>query len=699
MAANARKVLYNDVDISFNPNDTDAVASVEGEETSTRRKATVDLVWRDLTFAVPKKATKEDKKKQNEAEQPAKQNIDANDLKPSAADEPTDLNDSQPSDTGASSSGAHSSPNTKVILHGVSGYVRPGTMLAVMGSSGAGKTSLLNLLAGRINSSKGANATGEVLVNGQPRDYNTFKKLSAYVLQDDDMFAELTVEEQITYAALLRLPASMPRDKKMLRVNRVIQELGLSKVRNTMVGNELIRGISGGERKRVNIGTELVTDPSLLFLDECTTGLDSFNALNVMQSLRHLASNGRTIVSTIHQPRSSIFALFDQLCLLSEGRVMYFGPAKDAVTYFSGLDFHSPLNFNPADFFLDLLSIDPRSAEKEVATKNRVKYLGDKFDEQEAPVQPLLATSDIESQSNLTKKDVEDVAADDSGFPEAVEFNKRDYQTSWLNEFVVLCNRSLKLAFREKAANIARLLQTLFFAIMLGLIWLDKGRNDVDLGSQRSLEGILFFIVINQAFGGVFAVIFGFPLERSIVVRERGSASYRTSSYFVSKTFTDIPKSFFFNTLFAVIVYWMVGFRANAGAFIIFVITVFFTSLLAESLALSVSILAGDAQAAAAIIPVFVIIALLFGGFFINDDELADWIGWLKYTSFVFYAFTTLVKNEFVGDSETVKTILAGYNDLSLTVNIIILIGICVFYRVLGYLFLHYLRGPKFLKF
>lgn len=230
------------VNIAFDPHQQDALHLDHQNETSSRRKATVDLVWKDLRFVVPQRSSKQ----KDQTTQPDSANVESSELKPE--------------------------PNEKVILHGMSGYVRAGTMLAVMGSSGAGKTTLLNLLAGRMTSSKGARATGEVYVNGEARDYSKFKKLSAYVLQDDDMFAELTVQEQITYAALLRLPSDMPKDKKLLRVQRVIQELGLAKVKNTMIGNQIVRGVSGGERKRVNIGTELVTDPSLLFLDEPTTG-------------------------------------------------------------------------------------------------------------------------------------------------------------------------------------------------------------------------------------------------------------------------------------------------------------------------------------------------------------------------------------------------------------------------------------------
>lgn len=226
--------MFRGIDISYDPNALDDAATKELETTSSRRKERVDLVWKDLSFTVPVKS----KKTKNS--------------------EPHTLDSDQ----------HQPRSKEKVILKDISGHVKAGTMLAVMGSSGAGKTSLLNLLAGRLSTTKGARATGQVLVNGERREFQKFKKLAAYVLQDDDMFAELTVEEQLTYAALLRLPPSMPKEKKRLRVQKIMQELGLSKVKDTMIGNQIVRGISGGERKRVNIGTELVTDPALLFLDE-----------------------------------------------------------------------------------------------------------------------------------------------------------------------------------------------------------------------------------------------------------------------------------------------------------------------------------------------------------------------------------------------------------------------------------------------
>ncbi len=645
-ASTAEDIEFEGENIAFDPTLEDTSYEKELKSCASTHDANpVDLEWRDLTISVPVKKSRNDKSKE-----PA---------------------------------------GRKTILFPQSGYVRAGQMLAVMGASGSGKTTLLNLLAGRITTTKGAQASGTVHVNGEPRDYSKFKQIAAYVLQDDDMFSELTVQEQISYAATLRLPRDMTPESKNARVKRVIDELGLAKVRDTRIGGALARGVSGGERKRVSIGTELVTSPSLLFLDEPTTGLDSFNALNVMQSLRHLATSGRTVVCTIHQPRSSIGQLFDQLLLLSESRVMYFGPAKDAVAYFSSLSFQSPPHFNPSDFFLDLLSVDPRSPEKEATTRKRIKYIGDKYAAQEN----LPA---LNSKHDDPERQKDELVAD------APESKPRQYQSSWWKEFAVLTGRSFRLASRERVSNGIRLFQVIFFSIILGLIWLRNGQKE-GLQAKRSLSGVLFFILINQSFGGVFSVIFQFPSERSIITRERASNMYRTSSYFVSKTMTDMPKTLVFNTIFSLIVYWMVGLRADAGAFFKYLLALFLVSTFSESLALAVSIMAGDAQASASLIPVFVILCILFGGFFIEADQLPDWLKWFKFVSFIFYGFGALTINQFPSDSTdpVVAQVrqLAGFSPIPYWVNIAALAGLTLFVKCIGFLFLRYLRGPRFLKF
>lgn len=435
------RLVHDGVDIGYDPAMSDVSHEVS-DSTTRGASERIDLAWEDLSFSVPLKGSAK-KKAGNQSR--------------------------------------------KVILDKISGHVKAGQMLAILGPSGSGKTSLLTLLAGRANATKAADATGQVTVNGAPRDYSAFTRQAAYVQQDDDMFGELTVREQITYAAKLRLPSSLSADRKMLRVDRCVQELGLGKVENSQIGNETIRGVSGGERKRVSIATELVADAPCILLDEPTSGLDAASSVTVISTLRKLASNGRTIVTTIHQPRSSIFNMFDVLLVLSAGRTMYFGPAKEAVPYFSKLQFPSPTSFNPADFFLDLVSVDPRDKELEENTTARIDYLGGKYTEQDS-----LLKSSPESSFGPKAQDPGELAA--------------GHQRGWPNEFRILLSRSIKIATRAKVANAVRTMQTVLFALILSFLWLGNGRSD-DIGKRASLSGFFFFVSINQAFIGVFSVI------------------------------------------------------------------------------------------------------------------------------------------------------------------------------------------------
>lgn len=200
----------------------------------------------------------------------------------------------------------------KVVLDDISGELPGGCLLAILGPSGSGKTSLLNVLAGRVPLSKGATLTGTVTADGKPRGAVP----SAYVMQDEALFELATVRETLMFTAQLRLPHGSSMVVMEDRVGEVMSELNISKCADTIIGNQKVRGLSGGERKRVNIGVELLNNPPLVFMDEPTSGLDSFQAAAVMSTLSNLARAGRTIVASIHQPRSSIYAMLDQMLLM-----------------------------------------------------------------------------------------------------------------------------------------------------------------------------------------------------------------------------------------------------------------------------------------------------------------------------------------------------------------------------------------------
>lgn len=255
--------------------------------------------------------------------------------------------------TAAAGSGIHSSRsggiNERKILKSISGMVLPGEMLAMMGPSGSGKTTLLTALGGRLS----GHLSGSITYNGKPIS-NSMKRNMGFVTQDDVLYPHLTVIETLVYTARLRLPSSLAKQEKVAHAEGVMAELGLTVCRNSIIGGPMLRGVSGGERKRVSIGQEMLINPSLLFLDEPTSGLDSTTAQRIVSTLWELTKGGRTVAMTIHQPSSRLFYMFHKLLLLSDGNPVYFGKGSQAMDYFASIGYAPSVPMNPADFLLDL---------------------------------------------------------------------------------------------------------------------------------------------------------------------------------------------------------------------------------------------------------------------------------------------------------------------------------------------------------
>ncbi|PGH13868.1 hypothetical protein AJ80_06137 [Polytolypa hystricis UAMH7299] len=244
--------------------------------------------------------------------------------------------------------------NGKQILSGIHGTAQPGQVMAIMGASGAGKTTFLDILARK---NKRGVTHGDFYVNGEKISDQEYRNVIGFVDQEDTMLPTLTVHETILTSALLRLPRDMSTAAKEQRAFEVERQLGIYHIKDQLIGSEegKGRGISGGEKRRVGIACELVTSPSVLFLDEPTSGLDAFNAFNVIECLVTLAKTyNRTVIFTIHQPRSNIVALFDQLILLANGKTVYSGPFVSCQPYFDNIGYSCPPGFNIADYLVDL---------------------------------------------------------------------------------------------------------------------------------------------------------------------------------------------------------------------------------------------------------------------------------------------------------------------------------------------------------
>ncbi|KAK0255644.1 hypothetical protein B0A54_10963 [Friedmanniomyces endolithicus] len=241
----------------------------------------------------------------------------------------------------------------KKILQDITGTMPRGSCWGVMGGSGAGKSTFVNVLMGKMSAT-----SGSIKINGWSKDMHKYKKLIGYVPQDDVLFPELTVRENILHSARIRLPASWRDGAIQDHVDSLIACLQLTHVQHSRVGDARAPVISGGQRKRVNIGMELAAAPMAIFLDEPTSGLDATSAATIMRLLKAISRLGVTTIAIIHQPREQIFYGFDQLLLLAQGRSVYSGATEDVQQYFEGLGFAFPQRSNPADTLIDIITGD-----------------------------------------------------------------------------------------------------------------------------------------------------------------------------------------------------------------------------------------------------------------------------------------------------------------------------------------------------
>jgi ABC-type multidrug transport system ATPase subunit len=267
----------------------------------------------------------------------------------------------------------------KVILRSISLSFDPGKINVIMGPSGSGKTSLLQSLSRKLKGglSTSYNTSGEITLNGLPASTEMIKSTISFVPQDDDaLMPALTVRETLQYAAGIRLPSSMSKAEKIQRAEDLIVQMGLGHCADHLVGGKLKKGISGGEKRRVSIAIQILANPLVLLLDEPTSGLDVWTASSVLDILRALADEGRTIIMTTHQCRSDAFKMFDNVLLLTRGgSVAYSGGAKEMLPHFSSLGFNCGIHTNPADFILDLITVDLQRQEKEDISRRRVEQL------------------------------------------------------------------------------------------------------------------------------------------------------------------------------------------------------------------------------------------------------------------------------------------------------------------------------------
>ncbi|NXD71274.1 ABCG2 protein, partial [Eolophus roseicapillus] len=545
----------------------------------------------------------------------------------------------------------------KEVLRNVSGIMRPG-LNAILGPTGSGRTSLLDVLAARKDPQ---GLSGDILVNGAPQPAN-FKCTSGYVVQDDVVMGTLTVRENLKFSAALRLPKSVKEREKNERVNQIIKELGLSKVADSKVGTQLSRGVSGGERKRTSIAMEIITDPDILFLDEPTTGLDASTANAVLLLLKRMAKQGKTIIFSIHQPRYSIFRLFDNLTLLAAGRVLYHGPSQHAMEYFMSIGYECEPYNNPADFFLDIINRDSSAVAMSKTNETGTAESTEEHTEYDGTLAERLAEEYFKSAYyQETQAVLESISLGNRKKTKTV-FQQITYANSFLHQLKWVSKRTFKNLVGNPQASIAQLCVTAFLGLVIGAIFF--GLKEDATGLQNRV-GAMFFLTTNQCFSSISAIEL-FVVEKKIFIHEYISGYYRISAYFISKLMADlIPMRTIPSIITSCIIYFMLGkysFKPTIEAFFTMLFTLMMVSYTATSMALAIA--AGESTDAAAnlLLTIAFVFMTIFSGLLVNLRSILSWLSWLKYFSIPRYGMT-------------VSKDLPGYFKLTKLTNV------CVFTR------------------
>jgi ABC-type multidrug transport system ATPase subunit/ABC-type multidrug transport system permease subunit len=479
----------------------------------------------------------------------------------------------------------------------------------------------MDILAFRV---KTGSITGEILVNGKRMDKQSYQRICGYVFQDDNLMGTLTVRECIEFSANLRLPDAIDKEEKARRVEQVLRDLGISHIADRKIGDELNRGISGGEKRRVSIGMELVTSPHVLYLDEPTSGLDSASAYSVIQSIVHLAKQGRTIVFSIHQPRSNIFTQFDEIILMRYGRIVYSGRADQASNYFKKYGYECPNTSNPADYLIDVLARKDLSQEFLDAHSNYLDSENPTYYQQQREV----------------------ISEQTEQFGEYLEGKMLPKATSFYSQLLILSGRAMKNFYRNEYLMKAHYLSAIAMGLVLGFVFYQLG---VNLDACQNRMGSIYFMCCLLCFAAMSSLEL-FITERSIFVRERANGYYHPSAYFISKAVFDIiPLRVVPPLLMGSIAYYMIGLRHEFTHFLWFLLLTVLFNVVSGGMCLCIGAIAPSVASANLMATLGILGSSLFGGFLLNLGAIPKTLVWLKYLSFWKYAYEALLINELYG--------------------------------------------------
>ncbi|XP_053665541.1 ATP-binding cassette subfamily G member 4-like [Anopheles marshallii] len=518
----------------------------------------------------------------------------------------------------------------KEILHKVNGKFPGSQLIAIMGPSGAGKSTLLDVLSGY----RKTGVEGAVYVNGRIRNLNSFRRMTCYITQVDRLQTLLTVLENMRIAADLKLGPEVSRHEKESIIEDILTVLGLYEHQFTIT-----KRLSGGQRKRLSIALELINNPTIMFLDEPTTGLDSFSCNQVVDLLKQLAKQGRTIICTIHQPSAKLFQEFDQVYVLSNGECMYQGCTNSLVPFLQSVDMPCPVYHNPADYVIELACGeygDDRIQRMvmEMGNGECTEWFTDK--------RKLLKLEQLRKKYPLKK---------------IIEQSEDLMATSQLHQLKVLIQRGIIKAKRDATLTHLRIGVNIIIAAMLGFLFIDAGNE-----GSRVLDNynLLFSILMHHMMATMMLTVLTFPTEMGVILKEHFNRWYTLKCYYLSVSIIDLPLSVFCCLIFSVIIYLMSGQPMEWFRFGMFFTISLLIVLIAQSLGLTIgawfNVVNGTFLG-----PVLTIPMMMFAGFGVTLRDLPSYLKWGSHISYLRYGLEGYVNAIYGENRETLDCELKPY--------------------------------------
>lgn len=502
-------------------------------------------------------------------------------------------------------------PISRTILNNLSGSFEVGKMTAIIGPSGCGKSTLLNFLSGRSSKESIPNSTfsGTVSLNNATIDPVNYKQRFAYVMAEDAIYPTTTPREAFSFVCKLRLP-SLTEEERTQRAEKMLEVLGLTGCADTYIGNALLKGISSGEKKRTAVGIELLPDPEVCFLDEPTTGLDSFRALELIRVSRKIADSGKTVIAVIHQPSSEIFDLFDDVIFMSKGYIVYNGPVKDVVPYFADRGFQCPSDYNPADYVMYIL---------QTIDMDQLRSLDEAWRVRSNKIREKILTARKEFASSHEPLVLEPIK-----------------QAPLSAQMKGLFSRELLRTVRDPSALVIRFGITIFLGVVVGCIFYQVGTTTTSDGSiSSSHRGGITNACIFAMFGSGQSMLINLPYDRPVIIREYANGLYNLTACVLARVLVEIPINFATNLVLAFLVYFLEGFVGN---FMLFVLALFLLGCATMGTALLFGSAFKVVEKSVELSFVIFIPQILFSGFFISIDQIPALFQWAQWLCSIKYA-------------------------------------------------------------